>query len=208
MSMDLRNQILERVKTSDKSIAEISHEHGIGKTTIYEWLRESTGESPARDLIKLTKENKELKQIIGELTVQMGRQQKKGVAIEHKKLHEIFEVSRSSLYYKSKKYEEDLKVKKDIEKVWIDHSSYGHKRLAIELKLNKKRILRVMKKFNIKPYRRHRKPFKRSNVSIYDKYSNLLVSTSCIQINQIWVTDFTYLWYKNRFIYVATVMDI
>ena len=77
VSMDLRNQILERVKTSGKSIAEISEEHGIGKTTIYEWLRESTGEAPARDSIKLTKENKELKQIIGELTVQLGIAQKK-----------------------------------------------------------------------------------------------------------------------------------
>ena len=77
VSKDLRNQILERVKTSGKSIAEISTEHGIGKTTIYEWLRESTGEAPARDLIKLQRENKELKQIIGELTVQIGIAQKK-----------------------------------------------------------------------------------------------------------------------------------
>jgi transposase-like protein len=77
VSKDLKNQILERVKTSDKSIAEISQEHGIGKTTIYEWLRESTGETPSRDLIKLEKENKELKQIIGELTVQLGIAQKK-----------------------------------------------------------------------------------------------------------------------------------
>lgn len=130
------------------------------------------------------------------------------VIVKHKKLHQIFEVSRSSLYYKSKKYEKDLKVKEDIEKVWNDFPSYGHKRLAIVLKLNKKHILRVMKKFNLRPYRRHRKPFKRSTVSIYDKYSNLLVTTPCIRINQIWVTDFTYLWYKNRFIYVATVIDI
>jgi transposase-like protein len=77
VSRDIRNQILERVKTSGKSIAEISEEHGIGKTTIYEWLRESTGETPSRDLIKLVKENKELKQIIGELTVQLGIAQKK-----------------------------------------------------------------------------------------------------------------------------------
>ncbi|MCC6323604.1 transposase [Candidatus Nomurabacteria bacterium] len=75
--MDLRNQILDRVKTSGKSIAEISNEHGIGKTTIYEWLRESTGGTPQRDLIKLEKENKELKQIIGELTVELGIAQKK-----------------------------------------------------------------------------------------------------------------------------------
>ncbi|OGI76681.1 hypothetical protein A3B85_00195 [Candidatus Nomurabacteria bacterium RIFCSPHIGHO2_02_FULL_37_13] len=77
ISIDLRNQTLERVKTSGKSIAEISQEHGIGKTTIYEWLRESTGEVPSRDLIKLEKENRELKQIIGEITVQLGIAQKK-----------------------------------------------------------------------------------------------------------------------------------
>jgi transposase InsO family protein len=130
------------------------------------------------------------------------------VAVEHKRLHEIFEVSRSSLYYKSKKYEEDTVIKEKIEKVWDDFPSYGHKRLATELKLNKKRIRRVMKKFNLRPYRRHRKPFKRSKTSIYDKYPNLLIITPLVRINQIWVTDFTYLWYKNRFIYVATVMDI
>lgn len=95
-----------------------------------------------------------------------------------------------------------------IEKVWNDFPSYGHKRLAIELKLNKKRILRVMKKFDIKPYRRHRRPFKSSIVSTYDKYSNIITSASLTRINQIWVTDFTYLWYKNRFIYLATVIDI
>ena len=133
---------------------------------------------------------------------------KKVVAKKHKKLHEIFEVSRSSLYYKSKKYEEDLKVKIDIESVWKTHPSYGHKRLAIALDLNKKRIQRVMKKFNLKPYRRHRKPFKHCTTSIYDKYHNLLAVTPCIRINQIWVTDFTYLWYKNRFIYIATAIDI
>ena len=27
-------------------------------------------------------------------------------------------------------------------------------------------------------------------------------------MNQIWVTDFTYIFWKNRFIYLATVMDI
>jgi putative transposase len=130
------------------------------------------------------------------------------VAHNHKKLHEVFGVSKSSLYYKSKKYKDDLEIKEKIEKVWNDYPSYGHKRLATALKLNKKRVLRVMKKFNLKPYRRHRKPFKRSGTSIYDKYPNLLKTTILLRINQIWVTDFTYLWYKNRFIYLATVIDI
>jgi len=115
------------------------------------------------------------------------------VAKNHKKLHEVFGVSKSSLYYKSKKYKEDANVKEKIEKVWSAYPSYGHKRLAIDLKLNKKRILRIMKKFNLKPYRRHRKPFKRSSTSIYDEYPNLLIITPLVKINQIWVTDFTYL---------------
>ena len=82
--------------------------------------------------------------------------------LEHKRLHEIFEVSRSPLYYKSKKYEEDLNLKMSIEKVWSDHPSYGHKRLDTALG----HILRVMKKVNIKPNRIHRKPFKRTNTSV------------------------------------------
>jgi putative transposase len=128
------------------------------------------------------------------------------VALGHKKLHELFGISKSSLYYKSKK--NDVDIKDEIEKVWNDFPSYGHRRLAIHLKRNRKQILRIMKKFSLKPYRRHRKTFKVNKQKEYDKYSNLLETTILTRINQIWVTDFTYLWYKNRFIYVATVIDI
>ena len=63
-------------------------------------------------------------------------------------------VSRSSLYYKHKRPALDEEVKRQIEAVLVNHPAYGHKRIALELKLNKKRILRVMKKYGIKPYRR------------------------------------------------------
>lgn len=39
-------------------------------------------------------------------------------------------------------------------------------------------------------------------------YKNLLKNKVITEPNQIWVTDFTYLWYKRRFIYVAVVMDL
>jgi transposase-like protein len=78
VSRDLKNQILERVKTSGKTIKEISEEHGISKTTIYEWLKNGVEGTTNKEIIKLVKENKELKQIIGELTVQLGVGQKKG----------------------------------------------------------------------------------------------------------------------------------
>ncbi len=128
--------------------------------------------------------------------------------MNHKSLHGTLGISRSSLYYKRKKPVDDWLIKQRIEDVLTIHPSYGHKRLALELKLNKKRIRRVMKLYGIKPYRRHRNPWKRCKRSIYDAYPNLLRTTPLTHINQIWVTDFTYLWYKNRFIYIATVMDI
>ena len=78
ISRDLKDQILERVKTSGKSIKEIAAEHGISTTCIYNWLRGSVIPASSRDMIKLEKENRELKQIIGELTVQLGVGQKKG----------------------------------------------------------------------------------------------------------------------------------
>src|SRR3989344_8964154 len=68
-------------------------------------------------------------------------------------------VSRGMLYYQHKKPLADENLKVDIEKVLEDNPSYGHKRIALELKLNKKRILRVMKKFHLMPKRRRRQGF-------------------------------------------------
>ena len=79
VSLDLKNQILERVKTSGKTVKEIAEEHGLSTTCIYGWLRTGVTGVSSRDLMRLEKENRELKQIIGELTVQLGVGQKRGL---------------------------------------------------------------------------------------------------------------------------------
>lgn len=75
---DLKVQILDRVKNSGKTIKEIASEHGISSVTIYAWLKEGAVGTTSREVMKLEKENRELKQIIGELTIQLGVGQKKG----------------------------------------------------------------------------------------------------------------------------------
>jgi len=121
-------------------------------------------------------------------------------------------ISRSSLYYKHKKPVEDLEVKAQIEAVLTNNPAYGHKRIAWQLRLNHKRILRVMKKFNIKPYiRRAKKPFKKDDENKPDtEYKNLIkdVVLKDIDFGQIWVSDFTYIKYKQRFLYLATIMEL
>ena len=116
-------------------------------------------------------------------------------------------VSRASLYYKPKQPEKDWQTKVLIEEALRDNPSYGHKRLAIHLGINKKRILRVMKIYGIKPYRRHGKKYKK-NKPVSAEYPNLLLSEYPQYENHIWAGDFTYLKWKKKTIYVCTILDL
>ena len=119
-------------------------------------------------------------------------------------------VSRQSLYYKPKKPDRDLETKKIILKVMAKHKSYGHKRIAIELAMNKKKILRVMKKFNLKPYRRRTKRFiKPDDINkLPTVYENLIKYFIVDRPNLVWAADFTYIRFQGSFIYLATIIDL
>lgn len=120
-------------------------------------------------------------------------------------------ISRGMLYYEHKRPVIDEEVKHQIEAVLAEHKAYGHKRIAPELKLNKKRILRVMKKFNIKPYRsRLKKPNKKEDEgkAAVENEVNVYKLLCPIAPNVVWVSDFTYIKFQGRFIYLATIMDM
>lgn len=118
-------------------------------------------------------------------------------------------VSRSSLYYRPKLPEKDLKLKIEIENVLKKHKAYGHKRIALALKINKKRVLRVMKLFNLKPHRKRKIHFKRNDLNQAPMNIPNLISGTIIEArNKVWVSDFTYLPYFGKFIYLATIEDV
>jgi putative transposase len=119
-------------------------------------------------------------------------------------------IARSTLYYKPKLPARDWSLKIQIEKILRIRPSYGHRRISQELKINKKRILRVMSLFGIKPYRRRgkrpRKPKDENRIPM--PYPNLLLLNFPSQPNRIWVSDFTHIRWRNGWIYLATVMDL
>ncbi|MEW5907937.1 MAG: DDE-type integrase/transposase/recombinase [Patescibacteria group bacterium] len=123
-------------------------------------------------------------------------------------LARIFGVSRQFLYYRHIKRIKDWNIKIKIEQVLHDFPSYGYRRIAKHLKMNRKPVQRVMKLFDMKAYRRRGRKFRKNKDKSAINYSNLLLERIPLYPNNIWATDFTYIWFKDRFIYLCTVIDL
>lgn len=77
ISPDLREQIINRIKNEGVSIKQVAEEHGITDRAIYNWLNKGVGGVPsALDYAKLRRENQSLKEMLGEVTLELKRAQK------------------------------------------------------------------------------------------------------------------------------------
>lgn len=119
-------------------------------------------------------------------------------------------ICRSTLYYRSKMDIRDEELKKQIAEVLASNPCYGHKRIALELRQNKKKILRVMKKYCLEPRSRKRKGFvKHSNIGLPEaEHENRIINLCPIAPNVVWCGDFTYIKLGDSFVYLATVIDL
>lgn len=119
-------------------------------------------------------------------------------------------ISRSSLYYTSKMKVRDQCLRDQILSALSEHPSYGHKRLALHLGRNKKCLLRVMKKYGIKPYRRRiRRPRKKDDLHKDPLCVPNYAKAMCpLRRSVLWASDFTYLWFRGRYWYLATIIDV
>lgn len=131
----------------------------------------------------------------------------RGAAVSAAVRAEALGVSPASLYYKRKMPQKDGVLRREIELVLREHPSYGHKRLAQHLSVNKKRVRRVMKLFGIKPYRRRGRKWRRTKPQ-HERYPNLLQLVSPTYEGCVWAADFTHLAYKGSDVCVATVLDL
>ena len=115
-------------------------------------------------------------------------------------------VSRASLYYRPRQPNKDWAMKVRIEEVLRGHPSYGSRRIADDLGMERRKIRRVMRLFGIKPYRRHGKRYRRSKAK--RTFPNLLFETMPSYPNHIWATDFTEIVFRRKRIYISTVLDL
>jgi putative transposase len=117
-------------------------------------------------------------------------------------------VSRSSLYYCSRLEEKDEALRVEIERVMKVNPGYGHRRISDALGINRKRVLRVMNKFNLKPARRCKSPVKPEDQNKPESaHPDITGVLSSVSPDYIWTGDFTYISYQGRFVYLAVVQD-
>lgn len=75
---EIKEQILKRIKEEGVPVSQAAQEHGISVNTIYGWLGKGIKEMPSLgELVRLRRQNEELLSLVGELTLNMSRSQKK-----------------------------------------------------------------------------------------------------------------------------------
>lgn len=128
----------------------------------------------------------------------------------------MIQLPRSSYYYQSKKQvkeKSDKGLLEKILKILEEFSMYGKRRVYHELKrrgekVNKKRVERIMQENHLT--RKVKKKFKVYTTDSrhdYPIYPNLAEDLTVTKINQLWVSDITYIRLKDSFVYLAVILD-
>jgi putative transposase len=127
---------------------------------------------------------------------------------------ELLNVSRSSVYYKSRQVEPDeqeLALCLMLDKLHIKHPWMGARSLRdqvnrrVDYTVNRKRIQRLMRKMGIHAV------YAKPRTSIPGKghkiYPYLLRHLDINRPNQVWATDITYIPMARGFVYLVAIMD-
>lgn len=120
-------------------------------------------------------------------------------------------------FYKWKQREEqsdyDAVIRWLIHEIALEFPKYGYRRMTHELKrrgetANHKRVRRIMKEENLIVKRRKYNPRTTQSNHGLPKYPNLTKGFIPTSINQVWVSDITYIRLQKEFIYLAVIMDL
>ena len=128
-----------------------------------------------------------------------------------------FQIGKSSFYYwrgKEKQENLDKYLKKEIQGIALEFPFYGYRRITKELHrreigTNHKKVLRIMKEDNLICRRKRAfRPVTTLSNHSYNIYPNLIKDVKVTGLNQVWVSDITYIRLLDDFIYLASIMDL
>lgn len=75
---EIKEQIINRIKNEGVSVVQAAADHGVAEGTIYTWIAKKTDEQVSlSDFLKIKRENQQLFQLLGEITLKLSETQKK-----------------------------------------------------------------------------------------------------------------------------------
>ena len=129
---------------------------------------------------------------------------------------QLAEVSRAGFYrylQQSTPVQADLLLRARLQELAVEHRRLrGYRLLSRKLQLeghvvNHKRVLRLMREYNLLCLRRTKYVFTTDSRHVLPIYPNLARRVALTALNQLWVADITYIRLRNEFVYLAVVLD-
>jgi putative transposase len=128
----------------------------------------------------------------------------------------VIDLAPSTYYYRSRASEARAKENADLrdrlEQLALKFPRYGYRRMTAQLRregwqVNRKRVLRLMRESSLLVRRRRR--FVRTTDSNHKLpvFPNLLPEFRATGIDQVWVSDITYIRILTGFAFLATILD-
>jgi len=79
IAIEIKNEIINKLKHEGLSVMDAAKQYGISDKTIYNWLgTKAKGSMSLLEFNRIKKENDQLKQLIGDITLKLSAQEKRG----------------------------------------------------------------------------------------------------------------------------------
>jgi len=126
-------------------------------------------------------------------------------------------LARSSFYYKPKSQssewmEAEADLRDRIEAICLESPRYGYRRVTHELShkgyhVNHKKVLKIMRESDLLCRVRRRRVKTTDSRHHFPRYPNLIKGMVISRLNQVWLSDITYIRIRTGFVYLAAILD-
>ena len=126
-------------------------------------------------------------------------------------------LSRSSFYYQPKspspeRMEAEADLRDKIEAICLEYTRYGYRRVTHELRhrechVNHKKVLKIMRESDLLCRVKRRRVKTTDSRHRFPRYPNLIKGMVISRLNQVWLSDITYIRIRTGFVYLAAILD-